>query len=99
MKTLKVELNYLLPKKIKNLVRLGRDNDGGYLVCKNTLNKCKNLITLGVGDDISFERDFDRLVKPKNIHLYDYTVSYMLFFKIILKYSRRFLTFRTNFLE
>ena len=32
MKTLKVELNYLLPKKIKNLVRLGRDNDGGYLV-------------------------------------------------------------------
>jgi len=97
MKTLKVELNYLLPKKIKNLVRLGRDNDGGYLVCKDTLNKCKNLITLGVGDDISFERDFDRLVKPKNIHLYDYTVSYMLFFKIILKYSRRFLTFRTNF--
>jgi hypothetical protein len=37
------------------------------------------------------------LVKPKNIHLYDYTVNYNLFFKIILKYTRRFLTFRTNF--
>ncbi len=96
MKILNSELNYLKPIKIKNLIRLGRDYDGGYLVCKDTLNKCKNLITLGVGDDISFERDYDKLINAKNIHLYDYTVNYKLFFYIILKYIRRFLTFRAS---
>jgi hypothetical protein len=88
--------NFLLPAKVKNLTRLGRNFDGGYLVCEDTLNKCKNLITFGVGDDTSFERDFHKLKKPNNIHLYDYTVNYKLFFYIILKYLRRFITLRAT---
>ena len=75
---------------------MGRNFDGGYLVCLDTLSKCRNLITLGVGDDTSFERDFNKLIKPDNIHLYDYTVSHKLFFYIILKYLRRFVTFRAK---
>jgi hypothetical protein len=96
MKILKKNLNFLLPTKVKNLIRLGRNFDGGYLVCLDTLSKCRNLITLGVGDDTSFERDFNKLIKPDNIHLYDYTVSHKLFFYIILKYLRRFVTFRAK---
>tara|TARA_B100000768_G_C11183104_1_gene333842 strand:+ start:159 stop:968 length:810 start_codon:yes stop_codon:yes gene_type:complete len=96
MKILRSEFNYLLPSKVKKLIRLGRDYDGGYVVCKETLSQCKNLISLGVGDDISFERDFEKFMNVENIHLYDYTVNYKLFFYIILKYLRRFLTFRAS---
>ena len=41
---LKPEFNFLLPLKVKNLLRLGRDFDGGYLVCEKTLNKCQRTL-------------------------------------------------------
>ena len=97
MKFLKSELNFLIPIKVKKLIRLGRNFDGGYLVCANTLKKCKNLISLGVGDDTSFERDFDKIQHTKYIFLYDYTVSIFLFIKIIFKYLRRLILFRSNY--
>ena len=88
------EFNLLLPLKVKNLLRLGRDYDGGYLVCEKTLKKCRNLITLGVGDDISFEIDFLKKISNSKIYLYDHTVSNLFFYKIIMKYFRRVITFR-----
>ncbi len=94
---LKSELNFLIPAKVKKMIRLGRNFDGGYIVCDKTLKKCKNLISLGVGDDTSFERDFDELKFTKKIYLYDYSVNFGLFFKIIFKYIRRFLLFRCKF--
>lgn len=93
---IKSKYNFLIPFKVKKLIRLGRNFDGGYLVCASTLKKCKNLITLGVGDDISFEKDFDQIITKNNIFLYDYTVNHMLFLKTIIKNLRRFITFRTN---
>lgn len=88
--------NFLKPYKVKKLIRLGRNFDGGYLVCNDALKHCNDLITLGVGDDLSFERDFDKKKKPKKVYLYDYTVNHNLFLKIILKYFRRLITFRTR---
>ena len=94
---IKSKYNFLIPFKVKKLIRLGRNFDGGYLVCKDALKHCENLITLGVGDDISFENDFRKKTKPKNIYLYDYTVNHILFLRIIIKYFRRLITFRTKF--
>ena len=88
--------NFLKPFKVKNLTRLGRKFDGGYLVCSDTMKKCENLITLGVGDDISFEVDFNKKRKSGIIKMYDYTVNDSLFLLIILKYFRRLITFRTS---
>ena len=93
---IKTKYNFLKPYKVKKLIRLGRNFDGGYLICSDALKYCENLITLGVGDDISFEKDFDKKVKPKKIFLYDYTVNHQLFLMIILKYFRRLITFRTR---
>ena len=93
---IKSKYNFLKPYKVKKLIRLGRNFDGGYLICSDALKYCENLITLGVGDDISFEKDFDKKVKPKKIFLYDYTVNHQLFLMIILKYFRRLITFRTR---
>lgn len=38
--------------------RIGRDNDGGYVVCTGEPMKCSALISAGVNDDISFEEAF-----------------------------------------
>ena len=88
--------NFLKPFKVKKLLRLGRKFDGGYLVCSDALRQCENLITLGVGDDTSFEIDFDKKKNSKIIQLYDHTVNNILFLKIIAKYFRRLITFRTT---
>lgn len=41
-----------------DLIRLGKNNDGGYVVLKSRLPEYDNLISFGIAGDISFERDF-----------------------------------------
>ena len=88
--------NFLIPYKVKRLIRFGRKFDGGYLICSDAMKEIENLITLGVGDDISFERDLEKKLLLKKVHMYDYTVNHFLFIKIIFKYFRRLITFRTK---
>ena len=54
----------MLPKILKpyhinksNLIRIGPEKDGGYIVDKRILNKSKVVITLGLNDDWDFEKD------------------------------------------
>jgi len=51
-------LKIFQPYFCEDIVRLGKDNDGGYLVNKQDILKSKKLLSLGVGDDVSFEKDF-----------------------------------------
>tara|TARA_S200000501_G_C20619470_1_gene653949 strand:- start:31 stop:834 length:804 start_codon:yes stop_codon:yes gene_type:complete len=88
--------NFLIPYKVKKLIRFGRKFDGGYVVCSDAIKEIDNLITLGVGDDISFEMDLEKNNSLKKVHMYDYTVNHFLFIKIIFKYLRRLITFRTK---
>ena len=67
-------MNYLynLPKSFKpkynfDLIRLGRNNNGRYLVGKNTIKNTENLISIRIYDDWSFEKDF----KKKNFKFID----------------------------
>ena len=46
------------PKKEYELTRLGKKNDGGYLVGIQTVNESQFLISFGIRDDWSFEIDF-----------------------------------------
>lgn len=53
----------LLPKIFKpfhcsNLIRIGKDFDGGYLVNKDDVLKTKKIISFGIGEDFSFEKEF-----------------------------------------
>ena len=59
-KILKPQYNY-------DLIRVGRDNDGGYLVEKKSLENTQSLISLGISNDWSFEESF--LNKKKNISI------------------------------
>ena len=56
------------------LTRLGRDQDGGYLVENSSIEQAAQLVSFGLGYDWSFEEDF---LKHKEIPLrvYDHTVG------------------------
>lgn len=41
-----------------SLIRLGKDNDGGYIVNRDDVLNAKQLLSLGVGEDITFEKHF-----------------------------------------
>ena len=79
----------MLPKQFKpkykyNLIRIGRNNDGGYLVEKDSILKSNSLVSFGMGFDWSFEKDFFNYRKIP-IHCYDHTIKY----SKIKKYSRK----------
>ena len=81
----------MLPKQLKpihkyNLIRLGKKNDGGYLVEKESLFNSKGLISFGLNYDWSFEKDFFQNNEIP-IHCYDPTVKY----SSIKKFSRKYL--------
>jgi len=63
-------------------IRLGKSNDGGYVVAKELIYKSKTLISFGIGNDISFEEDFSSLISTSNIRCYDHTID-----KIDTKYN------------
>jgi len=99
---LKKKYNFLRPIKTNNLIRLGREMDGGYIVDCNIINNTDILITFGLGDGSqtpgqwSFELDFIKRNKKLSIFAYDYTVSASSYIKKIWKYLRRFLTLRAS---
>lgn len=63
---------FFLFKSAEDLTRIGRKNDGGYLVSKSDIRKSEILISLGIFDDISFEKQF---IKNKDIDLIAYDGS------------------------
>ena len=42
---------FFVYKAASDLVRIGRNNDGGYLVSKSDIDKTNILIRLGINDD------------------------------------------------
>jgi hypothetical protein len=69
------ELDYLRPLVMADICRLGRNNDGGYIVPRSVLALSEYLISFGLSFDWSFERAF-KLQKPEiQIDAYDPSVS------------------------
>lgn len=57
MYTIKLPLIFQ-PFTCNHLVRLGKDFDGGYLVDEHSIRASDLLLSLGIGQDWSFEQDF-----------------------------------------
>ena len=79
----------MLPKIFKpnneyELIRIGSNNDGGYLVEKNSLFETEYLISFGLGLNWSFEKHFYSLNECQ-IDCYDHTIKYSLLKKISRK--------------
>ena len=64
----------MLPKVFKpsglyDLIRIGKNNDGGYLICKNSLTQSEYLVSFGINNDFSFEEQFFKYKKKKLLPL------------------------------
>ena len=62
------------PASAKNLVRIGPEKDGGYVVPKSVIRATEVLFGLGVSDDWKFEEEFKKLSNC-NVICYDHTVT------------------------
>lgn len=91
--------DFLKYKSAPDLIRIGRETDGGYLVSEQDIMDTNVLISFGINDDWSFERDFLNLNKVKLISA-DGSVGLDVFLKRFLKsivFFRGFLSLWTNY--
>lgn len=65
---------FLKPQQSDRLIRIGRDFDGGYLVDEHDLDKTRILISLGINEDWSFEKQFTARRRIP-VHAYDATLN------------------------
>ncbi len=77
--------SWLKPVTSDDLIRIGRKNDGGYLIQKQAIINRKILVSFGINDDWSFENQFLRLNPTAHLYLFDRSVSYLQIVKLLLK--------------
>jgi len=62
------------PFYCKDIIRVGKDYDGGYLINYKDVLKSTRLISLGIGNDVSFEEDFVE-INNCQVDAYDGTIE------------------------
>ena len=88
--------NYLIPFNEKDLIRLGNNYDGGYIISKKSLEKDNFLLSFGMSSDWSFEEDFIKENKLNKVHIYDHTVDLNFFLIRLYKSFKRIFYFKSN---
>ena len=69
------KFDFLKPIKNENLIRVGSEKDGGYIVDSNLIKNNDCLLSLGMGDDWSFELDYLKKNDNGIINIYDHTIN------------------------
>lgn len=80
--------NFFSYRTAKDLIRVGRDHDGGYLVSQADIENSDFLIGLGIKDDWSFEQHFISLNKVP-VLAFDGSISEAIFRKQLIKAGLR----------
>jgi Methyltransferase FkbM domain len=76
---LPTELSFLAPFVIGEMIRVGKLNDGGYVIPRDSTLAVDTLVSLGISTDWSFEQHFKKLNPQIQVHAYDHTISEDLF--------------------
>lgn len=79
---------FLKPDYTYDLLRIGRSNDGGYLVGKRSILNSDNLISFGIYDDWSFEKSFVKKNKNVSVTCYDDQLNFIWLVKNVLRYFK-----------
>ena len=74
---------FLEPIYETDLVRVGNNFDGGYIIPNESLINTKELYSFGLSDNHSFEKDFHKKTNAKVI-CFDESVNFKFFFKKII---------------
>jgi|TARA_B110000967_G_C18778608_1_gene507017 hypothetical protein len=91
--------NYLRPIKME-VMRIGKDKDGGYIFPKNEFKNIDLIISLGMGSESenwSFEQEYLKKNKNTNVIFYDHTVSIKNYMISIFRIFRRLIKMRYRF--
>jgi len=92
--------NNFKPKKLYDLIRVGKNNDGGYLVGPKSILDSQCLISFGINNDWSFEKSFKK-IKNVPVLAYDPSISFSfwrknLWFSLGLFFFGNFKSFYTS---
>lgn len=66
------DFNKCHPIELNDLVRIGNEYDGGYILSERQIERTDTVLSFGVRDDWTFEEDF---AKRKNVKIYSYDYS------------------------
>ena len=88
--------NFLRPYEVDDLIRLGRNEDGGYIVSESVIKSSNYLLSFGMSSDWSFEEDFLKLNKNNKVEIYDHTVDLFFFIKRLYKSLKRLFYFKSS---
>lgn len=88
------KFNFLIPIQINDIIRIGSQNDGGYIISERSFKRCDNLISFGMASNFDFEFEF--LNQGKSVHAYDFSVSKKFYILNFFKYLKRFIFFKSD---
>jgi len=97
MKVLPSEYNILTPLQSENLIRLGINKDGGYIVDGDLLLSSNFMVSFGMANEFSFEKHFLMLKNKNALIIFDFSISHFHYIKELFKNMRRILKFKRNF--
>ena len=79
------EFKFLQPRVVSDLFRVGNASDGGYVMTSIAISNSKYFLSLGLGENWSFEKAVSEKNLNASIDIYDDTVSLAFFAKKALK--------------
>ena len=82
------------PKKVRDLIRIGNEFDGGDVFSKKVLTKCRNCLTFGLGDNFTFEIHLKKINPKIKIEVLDHTVTYKFWVKHFFVWLWKSIRFR-----
>jgi len=88
-----IDLKVFNPYKAEGLKRIGNSDDGGYAVHFPSLQYVDCLMNYGVGYDIAFEKEFNKITN-KPVYAFDPTMKKLKFFVEKIKKGEYFNTFK-----
>ena len=91
------DLYFLRPVIVEEICRVGNFSDGGYVMSRSAIESSDILLSLGLGENWSFEKAFSEINKNASIHIYDHTVSLHFFVSKVLKGIFKALLFKDTF--
>jgi len=87
----------LKPISCNKLLRVGAKQDGGYVISRKILDNTDTILTFGLCDEFSFEKEFSEIKKDVSIYAFDHTVNKFFWFKHFFKWFWWAIRYRKSF--
>jgi hypothetical protein len=80
----KVDMDFIRPHAYSNLVRIGSEGDGGYLLPEDAIKDITCCISFGIGYNHEFESHLQKEIKHLRVAGFDYSVGVLYFCRLAI---------------